>query len=90
MWAEGNRVSDIAKRRIKMTKVSVLFRVRLKLAVVPQYKICQAARVNPSQLSKLLHGIDPVRPNDSRVVAVGKVLGLQPSQCFEETKELTS
>jgi len=65
-----------------MMHVSERFLVRLKLHSLPAYRIAQQAGVSPSQLSKLINGIDPVKPQDPRIVAVGKVLGLEATQCF--------
>ena len=65
-------------------KVSQQFLIRLKLHESPAYKIAQQAGINPSTLSRLIHGIDPVRRGDERIVAVGRVLGVPPEQCFAE------
>ena len=70
-----------------MTAVSQQFLIRLKLNDLPAYKIAQRAGVNPSKLSKLINGIDRVRPRDPRIIAVGKVMGLAESECFEGTEE---
>jgi len=55
----------------------------IKLAPEPAYRIAQKASLQPSVLSRLMCGIEKVKPNDPRLIAVGKVLGLQPSECFE-------
>ncbi len=65
-----------------MKRVSEQFLIRLKLHESPAYKIAQAAGVNPNTLSRLINGIDPVKPGDQRIVAVGRVLGVSPAQCF--------
>ena len=54
----------------------------IKLADRPAYKIAHEAELHPSTLSKILHGIDEVKPGDPRVVRVAKVLGLEPEECF--------
>ena len=66
-----------------MRKVSEKFLVRLKLHPLPAYQIAQQAGVNPVVLSKLINGIDPVKPKDPRIVAVGRVLGLEPDEVFD-------
>ena len=71
-----------------MNKVSQQFLIRLKLHESPAYKLAQQAGVDPNTLSRLINGIDPVRPGDQRIVAVGRVLGVPAAQCF--TKEGTS
>ena len=60
---------------------------KLKIAIFlsqkKAYEIAHEAGINPSTLSKLIHGIERVKPGDPRVVAVGKVLGFSPSECFQ-------
>jgi len=57
---------------------------RLKLGPLRQYRIAQLAGLHPATLSKLVNGIEEVKPNDQRVIAVGKVLGLKEHECFED------
>ena len=64
--------------------VSQKLKVALKLADEPSYKIAHKAGINPSTLSKLACGIVKVQPGDSRVLKVGRVLGLKPEECFEK------
>ena len=64
--------------------VSKKLKAAIKLGDKPAYKIAQQAGLDPSTLSKLLCGISRVRPNDSRILAIGKVLGIPASDCFEE------
>lgn len=66
-----------------MIRVSKKLKAALKLHEQPAYKIAHRAGINPNTLSKLIHGIDRIRPADPRVIAVGKVLGVQASDCFE-------
>lgn len=54
----------------------------VKLHKRPAYQIAHEAGLHPSTLSKLINGIEIVRPNDSRVLKVGAVLGLRPDECF--------
>ena len=66
------------------------FLIRLKLHASPAYKIAQRAGVNANTLSRLINGIDPVKPQDERIISVGQVIGLTPSECFEkEGEEMT-
>lgn len=65
-------------------KVSRKFIEALKLGDQRYYKIAWQAGITPSTLSKLICGIEKVRPNDPRVVSVGRVLGLNPEECFEK------
>jgi hypothetical protein len=62
------------------------FKVALKLADKPAWKIAQSAEVDPSTLSKIITGMISVRPGDERVLRVAKVLGLSPDECFEVPK----
>jgi len=70
-----------------MIKISRKFLEGVKLGGRPAYKIAQEAGLHPAQLSKLITGYDKLYPHDRRVLAVGKVLGLDPSECFETTKK---
>jgi hypothetical protein len=59
----------------------------IKLSDTPAYKIAWSAGVNPTVLSKLINGIEKLKPNDPRIIAVGKVLGISGDECFRETIE---
>jgi hypothetical protein len=63
--------------------ISRKLKVAIKLNGMPAYRIAQAAGVHPNTLSKLLNGIEKVKSNDPRIIAVGRVLGLPADQCFE-------
>lgn len=67
-----------------MMTISRQFLIRLKLHESPAYKIAQRAGVNANTLSRLINGIDPVKPQDERIISVGQVIGLSPSECFEK------
>ncbi len=69
-----------------MVKVSERFLIRLKLNELPAYRIAQQAGVNPNTLSRLINGIDPIKAGDQRIIAVGQIMGLGPTECFEEVK----
>lgn len=62
--------------------ISTKFRAAIKLSKNKSYQIAQAAGLHPSTLSKIVCGIDKVKLGDKRVMAVGKVLGLAPDECF--------
>lgn len=72
-----------------MIKLSRQFLIRLKLHEFPAYKIAQLAGVNPNTLSRLINGIDPLKPEDPKILAVGEVLGLKASDCFEDEREIS-
>ena len=56
----------------------------VKLSSRKSYQIAHQAGVHLATLSKILNGIDLVRPGDPRVIKVGRVLGLDPGDCFDE------
>jgi hypothetical protein len=62
--------------------VSEKLRAAIKLGDRPAYKIAQEAGIDPSTLSKLICGIVKVKPGDQRVVKIGKILGLNSTECF--------
>ncbi len=68
-------------------KVSREFLIRLKLNPKPAYTIAQQAGVHPNWLSKAIHEVEPIKRRDPRIVAVGRILGLQESQCFDVPRE---
>ena len=67
-----------------MTNLSEEFLIRLKLHELPAYRLAQQAGVNPNVLSRLINGIEPMKPQDERIIAVGKVIGLAASDCFKK------
>lgn len=64
--------------------ISRKFLAEIKLHPEPAYKLAQKAGINPSVLSKLMNGYQPVKDDDKRIMAVGKLLGLSPRDCFEQ------
>lgn len=64
--------------------ISHKLKAALKLGDEPAYMIAHKAGINPSTLSKLVCGITKVQTGDSRVLKIGKVLGLKPEECFEK------
>ena len=67
--------------------VSRQFIEAVKLAPRRAYRIAQDAGLHPTTLSKIVNGIEPTHPNDPRVLAVAKILELDPDKCFEEAKK---
>ncbi len=64
--------------------ISERLRQALKLSPIPMYKVAHKAGLHPSMVSKLLHGIEQVKPGDKRVLRLGKVLRIPPSELFEK------
>ena len=65
-----------------MLMVSRALLERIKLSHTPAYRLAITAGLHPSTLSKLMNGAERVRPDDPRIVAVGRQLGLLPMECF--------
>jgi hypothetical protein len=63
--------------------ISLKLKIAIKLSDEPAYKLAQKAGLDPSTLSKLLCGIIQVKPNDPRIVAIGKIVGIPKDECFE-------
>jgi len=73
-----------------MVRVSRIFVETVKLFPVRQYKVAQAAGINPTTLSQIINGILRVRPGDERVIAVGRIVGLKAAECFDFEQPTTS
>jgi hypothetical protein len=63
--------------------VSQKFLNAVKLSDRRAYKIALEAGLHPSTLSKIICKIERVKPQDPRVLAVARVLGLPPEECFQ-------
>jgi hypothetical protein len=70
-----------------MVKVSRRFVTALKLADRPAYRIAQRAGLHPSVLSRLIHGAEPVREGDKRLLRVAKLLDVPSDEVFEHELE---
>lgn len=70
-----------------MVKISDAFRAAIKLSDTPAYRIAQQVGVDQNFLSKVIRGIIQIKPGDERVLRVGKVLGLDALECFEEMEK---
>ena len=71
-------------------KISQTFIIRLKLHSDPAYRIAQMAGVNPTTLSKLINGAEPVRKDDDRILRVGRILGLEPEEVFDSREAVNA
>ena len=67
-----------------MSSLSEKFLIKPKLYREPTYRIAQRASVNPATLSQLITGALRLKPNDERVISVGRILGLKDNECFED------
>ena len=58
----------------------------VKLAGMPGYEIAARAGLRAEMLSRLLHGAVPLRPQDRRVLAVARVVGVPARDAFERAE----
>jgi hypothetical protein len=56
----------------------------IRLSDKRHYLIAHQAGLHPSTLSRLICGIENVRPKDDRVIRLGKVLGVPEEECFQD------
>ncbi len=63
--------------------VSMKFKIAVKLAERPAWKIAQEAGISATDLYKFMSGATIARPGNAKVVEVGRILGLNPEECFE-------
>jgi transcriptional regulator with XRE-family HTH domain len=66
--------------------ISRKLREAIKLSELKAYEIAHEAGVHPTTLSRILNGIEEVKPGDTRVIRIAKVVGLKPQDCFENDK----
>jgi hypothetical protein len=64
-------------------RVSREFIAGVKLFPGLRWHLARQAGLHPSVLSKLVSGAEQPRIGDPRVIAVGRILGLTPRECFE-------
>ena len=64
--------------------ISEKLRIEAKLSNKRHYKLAHEANLHPSTFSRILCGIEQIKPNDPRVIAIGQVLGLPAEECFQE------
>jgi len=67
--------------------VSRIFKIAVKLADIPAWKIARQAGIPATDLYKLMSGATIARPGNTKVIRVGKILGLKPEECFEENSD---
>ena len=63
--------------------ISNKLKAAIKLHTEPAYRLAQKAGVNPTVLSKLMRGYQPVKDGDKRIIAIGNLLGINSQDCFE-------
>ena len=65
-------------------QLSVRFIEKLKLSNEPAYRLAWRAGIHPNTLSKLVTGYLRPKQNDERLLHIGKLLGLKPTEVFQE------
>jgi transcriptional regulator with XRE-family HTH domain len=58
--------------------------IALKLHSIPAYKLALRSGIDPSLLSKWLHGERRLAPRDPRLARLARVLGLRLEEAVEE------
>jgi hypothetical protein len=71
-------------RKAGSMQISQKLRIAAKLSEKRHYEIAHEAGLHPSTLSRILCGIEQIRRDDFRVIAIGKVLGIPREECFQE------
>ena len=64
--------------------ISNKLKIAVRLSDLKSYEIAHQANLHPSMLSKIINGIELVKEDDHRVLAVARVLGLNPDECFRK------
>lgn len=80
-WGEQNHVGECYMR------ISKELHDAIKLNPLKSYEIAHRAGIHPATLSQIVSGITKIKSNDQRVIAVGRVLGIPPKDCFLEDRE---
>lgn len=68
---------------IKRASLTDEFRLAVKLAGLPTYKISLAAGIRPPTFSGWLNGVNQAPIEDCRLIAVAKMIGFQPDRIFK-------
>ena len=50
----------------------------------PRYQVALKAKIRPQTFYSLCSGIMPCRPNDKRIIAAGKIVGIGAEDCLEK------
>jgi hypothetical protein len=69
---------------MEVVMVSRQFKIAVKMADRPAWKIAYEAGIHPNLLSKILSGAIRVKRSDKRVLRVADVLGICHADCFDD------
>ncbi len=67
--------------------LSKQFRDAVRLHPAPQYRLAISCGIDPCWLSKALHSAVKIRIGEPRIIAIGKLIGLGPADCFVDEEE---
>jgi len=62
--------------------ISKKLRNAVKLHPEKQYRLAWRVGMNPTTLSQFMTGYSRPKYGDPRVIAIGKLVGLKPEECF--------
>ncbi len=70
-----------------MTKIGPKLVEALRMKHKQMYRLAFRVGMHPTTLSKILNGIQQVKPGDKRILRLGRKLGIPPDELFaqEET-----
>ena len=69
------------------TRISEKFRQAARISQVPLYRLALQCDIPPGRIYKVIRGIAPVHDGDQRIIALGRLLGLSPAECFFSKKD---
>lgn len=69
------------------TRISEKFRQAARISQVPLYQLALKCDIPPGRIYKVIRGIIPVHGGDQRIIALGRLLGLSPAECFFSEKK---
>ncbi len=64
--------------------ISDKFRMAVKTSPRKAYEIAHKAGIHPTVLSRIICGIEKVKLNDHRVLAVSRILKINADECFDK------
>jgi len=65
-------------------QLTEIFREAVESHPKPKYRLALKAGVRPQTFYALYCGVLPLKENDSRIIAIGAELGLEPVECFAD------
>ena len=72
----------MAQSKAEPIRVSRDFYAAVKTSPERNYILAQRAGIHPAVLSRILHGAERLRPQDPRVLAVAREVGVPASRAF--------